>query len=216
MTLKPFYTLGLILLMTLLSLSAFADSSAPKYAEGVNYTTLKTPAKAGTDPTKVEVAEMFWAGCPHCYHLEPHLQKWKKTLPADVEFVKLPSVLNPAWKLHARAFYAAEALLAGEKFHLALFNAIHEQGRRLRREDAVVRFANSQGLDGDKFRKAMNSEATDAKIKEVDRLGKAYDLTGVPALIVAGKYKVNSASVKSYEELFQLVDYLVDMERKSK
>lgn len=216
MNFKSVGSLGLILLMALVSFSAHADGSAKQYAEGVNYTTFASPIMVGTQPEKVEVVEMFWAGCPHCYHLEPHIQTWKKTLPADVEFIKMPSTLNPSWKLHARAFYAAETLLAGDKFHLAMFNAIHEQGRRLSREDAVVRFAQSQGLDGKKFREAMNSKATAAKVKKLGKLGKDYGLTGVPALMVAGKYKVNSSSVSSYEELFDLVDFLIEKERSSR
>lgn len=207
-----------VLLMSVLPFVAIAETNtgAVTFKEGVNYTRFDKLIKVGTDPSKVEVVEMYWAGCPHCYHLEPHVLKWKKTLPDDVEFIKFPSVLNPSWALHAKAFYAAEALLAGEKFHLAMFNAIHEQGRRLRREDAVVRFAESQGLDGKKFREAMNSKATKEKIAKVKTLGKDYGLTGVPALMVAGKYKVNSSSVKSYGELFELVDFLVEKERKGK
>lgn len=213
MAFKNLLSFALVLLLALTGTFAQADSTASKYTEGVHYTTFKTPIKVGSDASKVEVVEMFWAGCPHCYHLEPHVQKWKKSVPSFVEFIKLPSVLNPSWKLHARAFFAAEALLAGDKFHLAMFNAIHEQGRRLRREDAVVRFAERQGLDGEKFREAMNSKSTDEKVKQVAKLGKDYGLTGVPSLMVAGKYKVNSASVKSYDELFALVDFLVKKER---
>lgn len=201
------------LLLALMPVLAFA---APAYKEGVHYDRFDKLIRVGTDPSKVEVVEMYWAGCPHCYHLEPHLQKWKKTAPDYVEFVKLPSVLNPSWALHAKAYYAAEALLAGEKFHMAMFAAIHDQGRRLRREGAVVRFAESQGLDGDKFREAMNSDDTKEKIEKVRKLGKDYGLTGVPALMVAGKYKVNSSSVRSYGELFELVDFLVEKERKGK
>lgn len=210
---KNFKKLSVLFLLILMSLASIAEAN---FKEGVNYTRFDKIIKVGSDPSKIEVAEMFWSGCPHCYYLEPHIQNWKKTLPADVEFVKLPSVLNPSWKLHAKAFYAAEALLAGEKFHLAMFSAIHEQGRRLRREDAVVRFAESQGLDGAKFREAMNSKATKEKVAKVAKLGKDYGLTGVPALMVAGKYKVNSSSVKSYAELFQLVDFLIEKERKGR
>ncbi|MGV6858293.1 MAG: thiol:disulfide interchange protein DsbA/DsbL [bacterium] len=186
------------------------------FMEGVHYSTFPTPVLVGSDKDKIEVVEMFWYGCPHCYRLEPHVKKWEKTLPEDVEFIHLPSILNPGWALHAKAFFALDMMGEGDKLHEALFKAIHEQGRNLNSEDAIIRFANSQGIDGEALRKAMNSLPVDKKVREARKLGEEYGLTGVPALMVAGKYKVLSSGVTSYDEMFQVVDFLIKKERESR
>ena len=59
---------------------------------------------------KIEVVELFWYGCPHCYQLEPRLEKWATELPNDVKFVRMPAVMGRGWELHARAYYAAALL----------------------------------------------------------------------------------------------------------
>lgn len=57
----------------------------------------------------------FWYGCPHCYVLEPHMQKWAKTRPADVAFFQTPAAMNPVWEVNARGFYAVQEIGMLEK-----------------------------------------------------------------------------------------------------
>ncbi len=213
----------LMLLPVLACAEKEAVDSAPKasenaakhrvFRENLQYTELFSPVPTSVDPGKVEVVEVFWYGCPHCYRLEPELQKWNKSKPADVELVRIPGVLNPAWKLMARVYYAAQTLGNLDKLNDALFEAIHEQHRQLRNEDAVIRFVESQGIDGKSFRDAMHSMAVDTKVARAEELARLYGVTGVPALIVGGKYRVLSNGVKSYEEMFEVVDFLVDKVR---
>ncbi len=211
----------LLLTFLLLPLTACGETSAPvpandagaNFTQGVHYATLPRAINIGTDKNKIEVVEMFWYGCPHCYHLEPALKKWKQTIPADVEFIALPSVLNPRWALHAKVFFAMQMNGDTAKLHDAFFKAIHEQGRNLNSEDAILRFAKSIGVDSAKLQASMNSMLVDKKVRKAQKLGKDYGLTGVPALIVAGKYKLLSGGASSHEEKFQLVDYLINKER---
>ncbi|RUM94510.1 MAG: thiol:disulfide interchange protein DsbA/DsbL [Thiothrix sp.] len=190
-----------------------APVKGASFEEDVHYVELFQPLTVDTPADKIEVAEFFWYGCPHCYHLEPGLQKWKKTAAEDIQVVSIPAVMNPSWKLHAKAFYAAEAMGILDKVHGPLFQAIHDQGRRLFSEDTLLRFFGSRGIDEAKFKAAMDSMAVATKVKRADKLGKDAALTGVPALIVAGRYRVLSGGVKSYEEMFQVVDFLVEKER---
>ena len=219
-TLKSFL-LSTILLLPLVACGEKAP--APKaisavdsgidFMEGVHYASFARPILIGTDKSKIEVVEMFWYGCPHCFRLEPSLNKWKKDLPSDVEFISLPSVLNPGWALHAKAFFAMEMMGVADKLHEPFFKALHEQGRNLNSEAAILRFAESVGVDGKKLKTAMNSLPVDKKVREANRLGNEYGLTGVPSLMIAGKYKLLSGGTASYEEQFQLVDFLINKER---
>jgi len=190
-----------------------APAKAVTFEEGVHYVELFQPLMVDSPADKIEVAEFFWYGCPHCFNLEPALQKWKKSAPEDVHVVSIPAVMNPRWGVHAKAFYAAEAMGILDEIHEPLFQAIHEQGRRLFSEEALLRFFGSRGIDVAKFKAAMESMAVATKLKRADKLGKEANLTGVPALIVAGRYRVLTGGVHSYEEMFQVVDFLVDKER---
>lgn len=204
------YRLAVVLMFCLPVMALAAD----KFEEDVHYVKLTNPAPVSTEKGKVEVVEMFWYGCPHCYRLEPFVNTWKETADKDIEVVRMPGVLNPKWGLHARAYYAAEAMGLTDKLHEKIFAAIHEQGRRLNSEDAIVRFVTSQGVDGAEFKAAMSSMAATTKAARATDLGKKYELTGVPALIVDGKYRVLSSGVRSYDEMFQVVDFLAEKARK--
>lgn len=211
-----------LLVMLVMPLVACADSQQAKetapaeaaaFEEGVHYEELFQPLTVDSPADKIEVTEFFWYGCPHCFNLEPDLQKWKKSAPEDVNVVSIPAVMNPNWRLHAKVFYAAETMGILDKIHEPLFQAIHEQGRRLFSEEALLRFFGSQGIDVAKFKAVMASMVVATKVKRAAKLGKEADLTGVPALIVAGRYRVLSGGVHSYDEMFQVVDFLIEKER---
>ncbi len=197
-----------------------AEKAAPAQAtkkvafkEGVHYIKLPKRVTPAVPAGKIEVVEMFSYSCPHCFNLEPHQVVWKAKAAKDVFFRPIPSVANPAWAIYAKAFYAAESLGVLDKTHEALFKAIHEQGRRIRNEESLVRFFASLGVDEKKFRDALRSGAVEAKVKRAEKLGREYGVTGVPSLIVDGQYRVLLDHVTSYEELFSIVDFLVDKVR---
>ena len=203
------------------SAEASSDSGSPaaagSFEEGVHYIELFEPVPSVSAPAdKIEVVEMFWYGCPHCFHLEPALTKWEKNIASDVQVTTVPATLNPSWTLHAKVFYAAEAMGVSGKVHEALFQAIHEQGRRLYSEGAILRFIASLGIDEARFRSAMNSLAVTTKVNRAKQLGQLYGATGVPALIVGGQYRVLSNAVKSHEEIFAIVDYLIGKVRSAR
>ncbi len=197
-----------------------SDTAPRQFSEGVHYVELFDPVPTNVPAGKIEVVEMFWYSCPHCYQMEPELNQWKASLANDVELVQIPGVFkdragnpNPHWALAARAYYALEALGKSRELHSKIFAAIHEQGRRLNSVDALARFVASQGVDEQKFRDAMDSLAVDTKTRKAIELTEKYGLTGVPALIVGGRYRVLNTAISSYGEMFQIVDFLVDKER---
>jgi len=180
------------------------------FSEGIHYAKISTRVKPAVAADKIAVQEMFWYGCPHCASLEPTTAKWKSTKPGDVEFEYIPAALNPTWSVHARAFYAAEQLGLTEATHENLFKAIHQQGRRINTEEALVRFFSAAGVNPDEFRAAMNNDETKKKVNLSASLAKRYGLTGVPSLIVDGQYRVLLYDgLRSYNELYEVVDYLI-------
>ncbi len=171
------------------------------------------------EKNKLEVLEIFWYGCPHCYHLEPALNEWLKTKPKDVTFVKMPAVLDlkHKWTETAKIFYVAEALNVFDKIHIALFQAIHEKKRNLSTEQEFAQFFNEvAGVSKEDFTKAFNSFAVDMKIRNALRLTQAYGISSVPVLIVNGKYRIDSGQTEGMKNLFKAIDELLNEARNAK
>lgn len=171
-----------------------------------------TPPQPTLTQSKIEVMEVFWYGCPHCHSLEPYLEKWLATKPDNVEFVRLPGVLNQSWVPHARAFYTAQKLGVMDKIHKPLFDALHKDKKPIYTEDALREFFIEQGVDGDAFDKVYRSNEIDTRVKQALVMARNYKLTGVPALIVNGKYMTSGSLAHSFDNLLKTVDYLVGLE----
>lgn len=157
---------------------------------------------------EVEVAEVFWYGCPHCFQLEPAVQKWKATKNANIKFVRIPAPLNPRWEVHARAFYTAELLGLGDKLHQPMFNAIHLQNNRLQNRNLLKAFFATHGVSASSFDAAFDSFAVTTKVNRDKVLIGGYNIRSVPTLIVDGKYTVTARHHTSYDNMMETVQKL--------
>ena len=179
---------------------------------GPAYSQIK-PALPTQSGDSIEVVEIFWYGCSHCFSFEPHVKSWLKTKPDDVEFRQVPGVLNSRWAVHARGFFAAEKMGALEQFHAPLFNALHVKRRNIFTRDSLIDFAAEVGLDKKEFARHYDSNETEVKMKQAFLMARDARITGVPALIVNGRYLV-SASVGSFEHMLETMDQLIREERR--
>ncbi|AXY61563.1 thiol:disulfide interchange protein DsbA/DsbL [Acinetobacter chinensis] len=191
---------------------AFSGSAmAASFEAGKDYTVIANPGKSEL-PGKIEVREFFWYGCPHCFKLEPHMQAWLKKMPKDVYFVRTPAAMNPVWEQGARGYYVSEALGVRKKTHIPLLNAIHVQGQQIFDQASQAKFFTKYGIPEAKFNSMFNSFAITSKVSQANQLSKQYQLTGVPAVVVNGKYVVQGEDAKVTE----VVTYLVEKERQAK
>lgn len=199
-------------LLMLVSSVAFADPQA-----GFEYQ--QTQQQIPTDnPSKVEVTELFWYGCPHCYQLEPHLAVWVKKLPQDVVFKRVPGIPRPDWAPAAKAYYAMETLGVLEKLHGPFFDAIHKQKVvKPNDEAAMIDWITKQsGLDRKKVNDAYNSFSVNTKNMRAMQIFRASGATGVPTLIVDGKYITSISMAGGTEEVLQVADQLIAKARAEK
>jgi thiol:disulfide interchange protein DsbA len=188
----------------------FALAQAAEFKEGVDYLKLDRPVPTQTGD-KVEVLEMFWYGCPHCFRLEPYIQQWKKEgVPDYVEIVQEPSVLNPRWAVHARAFYAAELLGVHDEIHQDMFNAIHLQRRPLNDVEQLQAFFAEHGVDELEFLDAYNSFAVETELRKAIRRDRAYKITGVPSVAVNGTYVTGGRMAGKNARMMEIIKYLAD------
>ncbi|MDD1621926.1 MAG: thiol:disulfide interchange protein DsbA/DsbL [Methylococcaceae bacterium] len=194
-------------------LGLFCFAALARAAGG--YETL-SPAQPVQNPDKIEVIEFFWYGCPHCYHLEPAMAAWLKTKPANVEFIRQPAVFSDLWGKHAKVFFTAEALGVLDKVHADLFDAIQNKKQKLTSEDELAKFFAEHGVKDEDFRNAYNSFLVDAKMRQAETMGSRYGITGVPALIVNGKYRVTGPSAKSQDNMLTVTNQLIQQESQGK
>lgn len=195
------------------SLVACADGAAPeKYQAGVHYTVLDAPVRTA-DASKIEVTEVFWYGCGHCYHFEPLIQPWKKSLAEDVAFVQSPAMWNGAMELHARAFYVAKALGVSEQMHMPIFEAMNVQGKRLSSEAEIKDLFVANGVDAEKFSKAFGSFGVTGQVRQADARARSYRITGTPELVVEGKYRVSAKEAGGQPQMLEVASFLIEKAR---
>lgn len=174
------------------------------------------PTVGGTD--KVEVAEIFWYGCAHCNDFEPFINGWAAKKPANSRFVRIPAMWNPLVKLHAQLFYTEEVLAKNGKlanpdvFHAAVFTEYHQRNNRLTSEDAIATLFARFGVSDEDFRSTWSSFEVAQKLKVAEDLGRRYGITGVPAVVVNGKYRTGGAEAGSYPRLLDVINELVARE----
>jgi thiol:disulfide interchange protein DsbA len=162
----------------------------PAAALAARYETIEGP-RLGDDPGTIEVIEFFWYGCPHCYRFSPHVERWKRSKPEDVSFQHMPAILSPRWELHAKAFFAARIMDELDRFHPAMFAAIHEDNMRLDSATEIGDFVSSLDIDSERFVATMNSFAVDTRVRRVKNLQRAYGISGTPTVVIDGRYRTS-------------------------
>jgi len=201
------------------ALVADESAGAPntgRFRIGVDYQRLSPTQPTSSPPDQVEVAEVFWYGCPHCYHFDPMVEAWRAKKAEYVNFIRIPAVWNPLLQLHARAFYTAEALGKGAEMHSEFFREIHERGNALDTEEKLQEFFGRFGVDAAAFKTAFDSFAVHAKLQRADELNRRYRIGGVPTLIVNGKYTTEDSQTAKQEDLLELVNLLAAAEHAGK
>lgn len=202
---------GLVIAAMLLPLLSWAQSDV-EFKAGVHYETLAFPVKT-TDANRIEVVEAFGYPCPHCNSFEPLLEHWNKSKAEDVNFVRIPVVFGRSWEPMARAYYVAEVLKAVEQTHGAMFNAVHVERRRFAGKEQLAEFYGNLGVDPVKFAKLYDSFTVDTKLKQGDSKLRGYGVTGVPSMVVNGKYRVTAQMAGSHEKMLEVVNFLIAQER---
>lgn len=203
----------LSILMLLLSTSAMADTPKP----GAEFDAVAQPIT--TDVAgKIEVMEVFWYGCIHCYQMEAPLNAWVKKLPADVYFKRMPALPRADWAPMAKAFFAMETLGVQEKLHSQLFEAVHKQ-KVLNPSDekaAIDWVTKASGMDKMKVEQAFKSFTINTNLNRAAQIFRASGATGVPSLIIDGKFITSSTMSGGNAQALKVADYIIDNVRKEK
>lgn len=197
-----------MVLAAVFSVSALAAS----FEEEGAYETLSSPVRTES-PGKIEVVEAFWYGCPHCYSFKPIVEAWADDLADDVAFSMLPAALGRSWEPHALAFITLEAMGQLDDVHDELFKAVAGEHRPLNTPEALADFVAQYGVDKQEFLDNYNSFGVNARFQKAQAKIRGARITGVPTMLVNGKYKVSGSTAGSHERVLEVVDYLIEKER---
>ena len=195
-----------------LLLAGSSAALALEIQQGVHYKLLTPAQPTNVAPGKVEVVEVFWYACGHCYLLEPKLEAWdRKGRPANAQLVRLPATWNNTLKTHARLFYTME-LLGKQNLNPEIWREINVKGNRLDTPAAIEAFFTSRGVSKADFNKAFAGFAVDSKIMKAEDLNRRYKITATPTVVVNGKYVTDIGMAGGEDQLFQVINALVARE----
>lgn len=183
------------------------DQAQPQ--EKPKYSILENPLPVTTGD-KIEVAELFWYGCGHCYALEPYVKTWLENKPDNAEFIKIPAIFSQNWAFHGQAYYTMEALDVLEEANDAYFNQIHVERNKINDLSGLVEFLNAYNKTEAEVTQAFNSVEVETKLRNAGTTTKASTARGVPAIVVDGKYLTSVGAAGGQEALFELVDELIE------
>jgi thiol:disulfide interchange protein DsbA len=117
------------------------------------------------------------------------------------------------WNVHGQMFITLNAMGVEPKVHAAVFDGIHEQGKKLATPEEMAEFLAGQGVDKAKFLSTYNSFAVKGLVEKAKKLGAAYQISGVPTLVVNGKYRFDIGSSGGPQQALQVADQLISKER---
>lgn len=210
------YTLPALLLVLAAGLTGcIPDSQARSFTENVEYAVITPPVSTQAEEGKVEVAEVFWYGCPHCYNLEPTIEEYLKTKPDYVTFTRVPAMLDAKWSFHGKLFYVGRMLDpdGSKKVHEKIFEALQKQRRRIGNDDQLRRFYQSIGFKADEVNNILKSMELKTKMDYARDITAKSSLDSVPTIIVNGKYLTSPSMVSGNKNLLEVVNYLTSLEK---
>ena len=204
----------LLLALSLAGLAAPAAYAEPEEQEqeflpGIHYNVLVQPVTTQAPEGKTEILDFFWYGCPHCFVLEPMLDEWLKERADSVHSQHIPAFTSARWALGARVYYTLQELDRLD-LHSTVFQLVHEQKRALRNAEGVARMLEPFGINVQAFTDAFHGETVSLHLEETKRLTEQFDIGGVPALVIDGKYVVSARNATSYQQILDITAFLVE------
>jgi thiol:disulfide interchange protein DsbA len=204
------------LLLALVAGTAAAQSDRGPVAlnEGKNFRTIAQQPLA--DAASIEVIDFFFYGCPFCNDMRPMLESWRKQLPQDVVFRRVPTVRRDSWAPLARTFYTLEALGEVERLHEEVYKGYHDQELSMSRPEVMADWAQRHGIDRSRWLAVYESDAVTRKVEQARKLTEAYDIQGTPSLVVDGRYLTSGGMTDEVKLVVPVAEALVQRVREQK
>lgn len=200
--------------------AALAEDSkvAGPWRAGQHYKQMPLPPSPETPTAKVQVSEVFWYGCGHCYALDPVLEAWNAKKAPYIDFVRVPVIWGPLHWQHGKLFYTLQALGRPE-LHAAVFDAIHKEHQPLADRDEVkaremhFAFLSGHGVTREKFDATYDSMPVMTNLRRAASITENYQVANVPVIFIAGRYSTSVAEAGDTDKLIRLINDLAASEK---
>jgi len=201
---KPFRLMILLAALSLSSTAFAQEIDSSKYKDVNEQLTVSTG-------DKIEVLELFWFGCGHCFALEPGIKNWLENKPENAEFVKMPAIFSSnLWEFHGKAFYTMKALDVPTEAYDAFFNHLHVKRQTIGNVKQLSTFLLAYDKTEEEVNAAFNSFAVDNQVRAAKKATRQAGITGVPAMVVDGKYLTSQSTAGGTDLMFDVVNQLVE------
>lgn len=174
------------------------------------------PQQPVASGSRIEVLEFFYYGCPICYEFQPHFSRWLHQAPPYVLLRRIPVLSTENWEPFARLFYTLNLLGEVNRLHWPVYDNFHFDGIKLNDEKIMLDWVSRNGIDRQKFTTAYNSEEVQKLLAQSRILLKQYQITGVPSVVIDGKFLTSARLAGGTRQLSQVVDELVKLARKER
>jgi len=199
------------LIVAFISVLSMGTIAQKQFVVGQHYQVLTKPVRTA-DPSKIEVTEVFWYGCPHCNTFRPVFEQWKNQQDDTVYTEHSPAIWNKSMIVHARIFYTAKTLSKFEEMHKEIFDAMHIQRKRLLKEAEIYTLFQKHGVSKEMFNKVYSSFGVKSMVQQAEARARSYGITGTPEVIINGKYRTSGRMAGS-AGVFKVVEYLIEKEK---
>lgn len=195
------------IMFALVGLMLAFGASAAQFIDGKQYVTLPNPVN-----NQPQIVEFFSFFCPHCYQFERLYQvsdTVKKSLPADTKITKyhvdflggdLGPVVTHAWAV-------AMSMGVEDKVTAPIFDGIQKSQTITDPASLKEAFVKAAGISADEYDAAWNSFAVKALVANQEKAAKDFDLQGVPAMFINGKYMINNGGLDTSSKENFVADY---------
>ena len=219
----------LFVFMGLMALLPATAEAQLRWQAGRQYALIQPAGAVSVPAGKIEVTEAFSYGCIHCYRAKNEIAKLKASLPSDAVMTYLHASFIPTegWPMLQQAFYTAQALGIAEAVHDQMFTAIWETGEfplldpktgGARKplptiEDAARFYQKYAAVKAETFLATARSPKVSEAVRRADKLVADYKVSGTPSLVVNGRYQIRMEELSGWDEIRQLVAFLISQER---
>ncbi|MCL2309938.1 MAG: thiol:disulfide interchange protein DsbA/DsbL [Proteobacteria bacterium] len=215
---RPFFSrsswLMAVFAWAALSLPLLSPNALAAVTEGKEFKQI-SPQTTEVPEGKIEVIEFFSYLCSHCAHFNPLVETWKKKLPDDVVFYKIPVGWGKdQWKAMARAYYALTMMGEEERLSNEVFDALHKERINLTDKKTFLDWAEKKGVNRQKLIDVYDSFAVDSKVMQSDKKVETYKVSSVPHFFVNGRYEINLEAAGSPSQVFDVLDEVIALARK--
>ena len=182
-----------------------AQAAEEQFKDGEDYFTINAEKTA-----QPEIKEFFSPYCSHCMAFEDITARLRKDEP-KAAFVRSPVAFmggDMAAEMQ-KAVAVAQQLDVTDKFVSLAFDQIQKQRQEPKSHNDVVKMFEYIGVKAEDCEKAYGGFSTPGMVSnyntDFDRTG----ADGVPCFVINGKYRINNAKLKSYDDLKKITDYLL-------